>query len=107
MASSKRIRAVTEMVLDTARTGAMLTERDDNTLLVTNVDSISQLQLDAIQDEIPTLTITLHQCRSSSSGFCIVLANTHTPHPVCTSDFFEIMCAACVLMVSSAMVSVA
>lgn len=107
VSSGQRVCEVAESVLDLDRSGARLTLTDAQTVVITNADSVSQLQLDAIQDEIPNLSIVMHGCKSSSSGFCIVLTAVYTPHPICSSAFFEIVTSIFLLIAVAAMSSVA
>ena len=93
-------------MLDLDRCGARLTITDPQTVVITNADSVSQLQLDAIQDEIPNLNIVMQGCKSSSSGFCIVLTAINNPHPICSSSFFEIVSSSFLLIIVAAMSSV-
>ena len=89
-------------MFDLQRCGGRLTRRDDNTVVITNADFVSQQQLDAIQDEIPNLTITMQGCRTSASGFCVVIAGCDAPHPLCSAAFLEVIAAILVLLAAVA-----
>lgn len=64
--------------------------RDNQTLIVTDCESISQMQLDAIKLHHPRVKISMHACNSSSAGYvCIFMQNDQLPI-VGTSSCFQL-----------------
>jgi len=85
------------VVLNTARYGGRLVQRDDSTLMLKDYRCISMRLLDLIHEQFPQVDVTIQSHDDSASGFVILFVMRDTTGVFRSSTFAQAVIFAFIL----------
>lgn len=89
-------------VLDLPRYGGTLVRRDNETVLLVDYDFVSQIAIDAICTQHPTVQVYINKCDSSTSGYMLTFTSVYKSSWLISAHFID-----SVLCVFMSLVSIA
>jgi hypothetical protein len=75
MSTLSQLRLFLNGRLDLQRTGGVLFQRDDTTLLMTDVSVFTQSHVKLLESSFPHVSFSVLACETSTSGFIVVFSS--------------------------------
>jgi len=85
-------------VLNIERMGGGLLARDTYTLVVFNMNFVSQKMIDVILEQHPLVDVSMQSSETSTSGFVVIFTRASSSPVYVSSAFFQVMLAGLVLL---------
>ena len=88
--SMRRLREVLALVLQTAKHGGRLLQRDESTLILSNYNVMNVHAIDIVRDQFPNSEINIQADTGSSSGYVVIFVLRDQSNVLASSACFQL-----------------